>query len=153
MVYRPTVSTRAVLELLQAHGHLTGTELARWLEVDIRTVRNYIQTLADLGVPISAERGRYGVYILRPGYKHPPLIFTEDESLALTLSLLVAHAHAVLTPKHRLRLARLIVEDGWPPARKEAFFELATERLLDRGSRAYLEALNPPRNGATRNFE
>ena len=37
----------------------------------------------------------------------------------------MAHAHAALTPKHRLRLARLIVEDGWPPARKEAFFELA----------------------------
>jgi predicted DNA-binding transcriptional regulator YafY len=153
VVYRPTARVLTVLELLQAHGRLTGAELARRLELDMRTVRNYIQRLADLGVPISAERGRYGAYFLRPGYKLPPLIFTEDESLALTLSLLVAHAHASLTPKHRLRLARLIVEDGWPPARKEAFFELATERLLDRGSRAYLEAGNPPRNGATRNFE
>lgn len=57
MVYRPTARVLTVLELLQAHGRLTGAELARRLEVDIRAVRNYIQTLADLGAPISAERG------------------------------------------------------------------------------------------------
>jgi hypothetical protein len=34
----------------------------------------------------------------------------------------------------------------------EAFFELATERLFDRGSRAHLEAGDPPRNGTTRKF-
>jgi predicted DNA-binding transcriptional regulator YafY len=69
---------------------MTGAELARRLEVDIRTVRNYVRTLADLGIPIEAERGHYGAYRLRPGYKLPPLIFSEDESLALTLSLLQA---------------------------------------------------------------
>jgi len=95
VVYRPTARVLTVLELLQAHGRLTGAELARRLEVDMRTVRNYIQTLADLGVPISAERGRYGAYFLRPDYKLPPLIFTEDESLVLTLSLLVAREHGL----------------------------------------------------------
>ncbi len=55
IVYRPTARVLTVLELLQAHGRMTGTKLARRLEVDIRTVCNYIQTLADLGVPISAE--------------------------------------------------------------------------------------------------
>src|SRR6266568_2444607 len=69
---------------------MTGAELARRLEVDIRTVRNYVETLIDLGIPVEAERGRYGAYFLRAGYKLPPLIFTEDESLALTLSLLLA---------------------------------------------------------------
>lgn len=28
----------------------------------------------------------------------------------------MSHAHAALTPRARLRLARLIVEDGWPPS-------------------------------------
>jgi predicted DNA-binding transcriptional regulator YafY len=79
-----------VLELLQSRGSMTGAELARRLGVDIRTVRHYIQTLVDLGIPVEARRGRYGAYRLRPGYKLPPLIFTEDEALALTLSLLVA---------------------------------------------------------------
>ncbi len=95
MVYRPTARVLTVLELLQSHGRLTGAELARRLEVDIRTVRNYVETLADLGIPVEAERGRYGAYRLRPGYKLPPLIFTEDESLALTLSLLLARENGL----------------------------------------------------------
>lgn len=90
MVYRPTARVLTVLELLQSHGRMTGAELARRLEVDIRTIRNYVETLIDLGIPVEAERGRYGAYRLRPGYKLPPLIFTEDESFVLTLSLLIA---------------------------------------------------------------
>lgn len=98
MVYRPTARVLTVLELLQSHGRMTGAELARRLEVNIRTVRDYIEMLGDLGIPVEAERGRYGAYRLRPGYKLPPLIFTEEESFALTLSLLIAReqglAHA-----------------------------------------------------------
>lgn len=90
MVYRPTTRVLTVLELLQSHGRMTGAELAQRLEVNIRTVRDYIEMLGDLGIPVEAERGRYGAYRLRPGYKLPPLIFTEGESLALTLSLLIA---------------------------------------------------------------
>ena len=37
----------------------------------------------------------------------------------------MAHANAALTPKHRLRLARLIVEDGWPPSRAAEFFHVS----------------------------
>lgn len=90
LVYRPTARVLTVLELLQSHGRLTGAELARRLEVHIRTVRDYIEMLQDLGIPVEAERGRYGGYRLRPGYRLPPLIFTEDEALALTLSMLMA---------------------------------------------------------------
>lgn len=95
MVYRPTARVLTVLELLQSHGRMTGKELAQRLEVNIRTVRDYIEMLLDLGIPVEAERGRYGAYRLRPGYKLPPLIFTEDESLALTLSLLMAREHGL----------------------------------------------------------
>jgi predicted DNA-binding transcriptional regulator YafY len=96
VVYRPTARVLTVLELLQSHERMTGAELARRLEVDVRTVRNYVQTLTDLGIPVQAERGRYGAYRLRAGYKLPPLIFTEDEALALTLSLLVARESGVV---------------------------------------------------------
>lgn len=89
MVYRPTARVLTVLELLQARGRMTGAALAERLEVDVRTARSYIETLRDLGIPIEAERGRYGAYYLRPGFKLPPLIFTDDEALALTLSLLL----------------------------------------------------------------
>jgi len=37
----------------------------------------------------------------------------------------MAHANAALTPKHRLRLARLIVDDGWPPSRAAEFFHVS----------------------------
>ncbi|WP_236031694.1 helix-turn-helix transcriptional regulator [Ktedonospora formicarum] len=94
-MYRPTARILTVLELLQSHGHMTGAELARRLEVHIRTVRSYVETLQDLGIPVEAERGRYGAYRLRPGYKLPPLIFTEDESFALTLSLLMTREHGL----------------------------------------------------------
>jgi len=36
----------------------------------------------------------------------------------------MGHANAALTPKHRLRLARLIVDDGWPPSRAAEFFNV-----------------------------
>jgi predicted DNA-binding transcriptional regulator YafY len=97
LVYRPTARVLTVLELLQSHGRMTGAELARRLEVNIRTVRDYVAMLQDLGIPVEAERGRYGAYRLRPGYKLPPLIFTEDESLALTLSLLMAREQGLAT--------------------------------------------------------
>jgi len=87
LVYRPTARVLTVLALLQSHGRMTGAQLARRLEVDIRTVRNYVQTLIDLGIPVEAERGRYGAYRLTPGFKLPPLMFSEEEALALTLGL------------------------------------------------------------------
>jgi predicted DNA-binding transcriptional regulator YafY len=95
VVYRPTARVLTVLELLQSHRRMTGAELARRLEVNIRTVRDYIEMLGDLGIPVEAERGRYGAYRLRPGYKLPPLIFTEEESFALTLSLLIMRAQGL----------------------------------------------------------
>jgi predicted DNA-binding transcriptional regulator YafY len=90
MVYRPTARVLSVLEMLQANGHLSGNELAARLEVDVRTVRRYITTLQDMGIPIEAEIGRYGGYALRPGYKLPPMMFNDDEVVMLTLGLMMA---------------------------------------------------------------
>jgi predicted DNA-binding transcriptional regulator YafY len=56
----------ALLELLQARPGLTGPQLAGRLEVDVRTVRRHVATLDGLGVPVVAERGRYGGYRLLP---------------------------------------------------------------------------------------
>lgn len=86
-MYHPTTRVLVVLELLQAHGRMTGPELAERLEVDLRTVRRYVTMLQDLGIPVEAERGRYGGYRLMPGYRLPPLMLTDDEALAVTLGL------------------------------------------------------------------
>src|SRR6187455_4230 len=87
---RAAARVLAVLELLQAHGELPGAEIARRLGVDVRTVRRYIGALEELGVPITAERGRSGGYGLVAGYRLPPMLFNDDEALALAFGLLAA---------------------------------------------------------------
>jgi predicted DNA-binding transcriptional regulator YafY len=89
-VYQPTSRLLTVLELLQARPAISGAELARRLEVDRRTVRRYVMTLQDIGIPVESVRGRHGGYRLRPGFKLPPLMFTEDEAVAVTLGLIAA---------------------------------------------------------------
>lgn len=87
-MYSPTARLLTVLELLQSYKQMKGAEIARRLEVDLRTVRRYIVTLQDMGIPIEGERGPYGAYQLQRGYKLPPLMFTDAEAIALTLGLL-----------------------------------------------------------------
>jgi predicted DNA-binding transcriptional regulator YafY len=87
-MYSPTARLLTVLELLQSYKHISGTDLARRLEVDVRTVRRYIVTLQDMGIPVEAERGPYGAYQLQRGYKLPPLMFNDAEAIAITLGLL-----------------------------------------------------------------
>ena len=89
-MYHPTSRVLTVLELLQARPSITGPELAARLEMDVRTVRRYIMHLQDVGIPIEATIGRHGGYRLRPGFKLPPLIFTEEEATAITLGLLAS---------------------------------------------------------------
>jgi predicted DNA-binding transcriptional regulator YafY len=89
-MYHPTTRVLAVLALLQTHGRMSGSELAGRLEVNIRTLRRYIIMLQDLGIPIEAERGRNGAYILSAGFKLPPMMFTNEEALALTVGLISA---------------------------------------------------------------
>jgi predicted DNA-binding transcriptional regulator YafY len=86
----PAARVLAMLELLQAHRRMTVGALAERLAVDERTVRRYATTLADLGIPVTAERGRYGGYRLAPGFKLPPLMLTDDEAVAVALGLIAA---------------------------------------------------------------
>ena len=86
----PTTRVLTVLELLQAHGQIGGAELAERLGVGRRTIRRYITVLEDLGIPVMTEQGRYGGYRLVAGFKLPPMMFTEEETLAVSLGLLAA---------------------------------------------------------------
>lgn len=85
-----TTRVLALLEILQGGGTRTVPDLAARLGVDERTVRRYAGHLLELGVPVDSVRGRYGGYRLAPGYRMPPLMLTEDEALAVLLSLLAA---------------------------------------------------------------
>jgi predicted DNA-binding transcriptional regulator YafY len=87
-MYHPTTRLLTILELLQTHRMLSGEALASRLEVEPRSVRRYIMMLQDMGMPIQAVRGPGGGYELRPGFKLPPLMFTEEEATAIVLGLL-----------------------------------------------------------------
>jgi predicted DNA-binding transcriptional regulator YafY len=86
-MYDPIMRVLAVLEILQARDHVTGAELAKRLEVDLRTVQRYIVRLKDLSIPIDSSRGVGGAYRLRPGFRLPPLLLTNEEAFALSLGL------------------------------------------------------------------
>ncbi|GCF09909.1 helix-turn-helix transcriptional regulator [Dictyobacter arantiisoli] len=88
-MYHPTSRVLIVLELLQARPLISGPALAERLEVDVRTVRHYITMLQDIGIPVETVLGRHGGYRLRPGFKLPPLMFSNEEVLALMLGLMV----------------------------------------------------------------
>ena len=80
----PLTRVLTLLELLQSHRRLAGSELASRLGTDVRTVRRYVAHLRELGIPVEAERGRHG------GYRMPPLMLTNDEALAVVVGLLAA---------------------------------------------------------------
>ena len=88
-MYNPTTRLLTILELLQSRGEMSGQEIAQVLEVEERSVRRYIMQLRDIGIPVDGERGRYGGYRLRPGFRLPPLMFNADEINSVMLGLLL----------------------------------------------------------------
>jgi predicted DNA-binding transcriptional regulator YafY len=86
----PTSRLLELLELLQGRPLTTGRELAERLEIDVRTVRRYIAALQELGIPVEGQRGVGGGYRMRPGFRLPPLMLSDDEAVAVVLGLLGA---------------------------------------------------------------
>jgi predicted DNA-binding transcriptional regulator YafY len=113
-MYHPTTRVLAVLALLQAHGRMSGSELAQRLEVNVRTLRRYIIMLQDLGMPIEAERGRNGAYVLSAGFKLPPMMFTNEEALALTVGLISARRLNLAETDHAIESAFAKLERVMP---------------------------------------
>jgi predicted DNA-binding transcriptional regulator YafY len=97
------------LEILQNRPFVTGAEAARELQVDVRTVRRYVQAVQELGFPVEGERGPAGGYRLKPGYKLPPLMFSEDEAAAVVLGLMSARRLGVPTSDDALaKISRVL---------------------------------------------
>nr|BAP16696.1 transcriptional regulator [Streptomyces sp. Sp080513GE-23] len=92
---RPTARVLAMLELLQDRPGISGADLAQRLGVGERTVRRYAAHLADLGIPVTAERGRYGGYWLPPAFRLPPLALTDGEAAAVVLGLLAGSPYCL----------------------------------------------------------
>ncbi len=128
---RPTTRVLAVLELLQTHGRISGPELARHVGVDSRTLRRYIAMLEELGIPILAERGRFGGYALVAGFKLPPLIFTDDEALALSVGLVAACSLGLADAAPAVAGAQAKLQRVMPPALKRRLRAIDETVALD----------------------
>lgn len=80
----------ALLSLLQTRRDWPGTLLAERLHVSLRTVRRDVDRLRELGYPIAAVKGPDGGYRLGPGTELPPLLFDDEQAVALTIALQIA---------------------------------------------------------------
>ena len=84
-----------LLSLLQTRPDWPGPELAGRLEITPRTLRRDVQRLRDLGYPVHATPGVAGGYRLAPGATLPPLLLTDDEAVAVAVSLRTAASQSV----------------------------------------------------------
>lgn len=75
----------ALLLLLQQRGKMTTKELAEKLEVSSRTVLRDLNDLSALGIPVVAERGKYGGWRLLDEYRKTLLTLKTEEIASLFL--------------------------------------------------------------------
>lgn len=91
---KPASRVLAMLELLQDRPGISGPALADELGVTTRTIRRYVVTLQEMGIPVEPMAGRTGGYWLRPGFRMPPLMFSPEEAIGLSIALLASRTSA-----------------------------------------------------------
>ncbi|MFI9461421.1 helix-turn-helix transcriptional regulator [Streptomyces xiamenensis] len=85
----------SLLSLLQTRRDWPGRTLAERLAVTPRTVRRDIERLRELGYRIGATKGPDGGYRLAAGSELPPLLFDDDQAVAIAVALRNASASGV----------------------------------------------------------
>jgi predicted DNA-binding transcriptional regulator YafY len=91
-VSSPTSRLLQLLLLLQTRRDWPGHLLADRLQISSRTVRRDVDRLRELGYRIHAVKGPDGGYRLEAGSELPPLLFDDDQAIALAVALQAATA-------------------------------------------------------------
>ncbi|MET8519159.1 WYL domain-containing protein [Nocardioides sp. NPDC004968] len=116
--------------LLRQRGRLTADVLARELEVSTRTVLRDIEALSAAGVPVYAERGRYGGFSLLPGFRTELTGLNHDEALAL-LTAGSGRGERIFGLGSALASAMRKVVDALPESHQTAASDAAQRFLFD----------------------
>lgn len=58
-----------IVRMLNAKPKISANEIAQELGISVRTVYRYLEELTMSGLPINAERGRYGGFSLDEDYR------------------------------------------------------------------------------------
>jgi predicted DNA-binding transcriptional regulator YafY len=83
----PAVRLLRLLGLLQRRPRWSGAELAESLGVDPRSIRRDVDRLRSLGYHIEGTPGATGGYRLTGGNEVPPMLFEDDEAMAIAVVL------------------------------------------------------------------
>ncbi|NRD79036.1 YafY family transcriptional regulator [Bacillus sp. BRMEA1] len=73
----------AILWMLRSGQKITAKQISEKLEMNIRTVYRYIDTISTSGVPIISEPGHNGGYTLLNNFIEAPLFFDFEEQTSL----------------------------------------------------------------------
>ncbi len=73
----------AILWMLKSETKITAKQIAEKLEINIRTVYRYIDSLCTSGVPIISDSGKNGGYSLLNNFIQAPLVFDIEEQKSL----------------------------------------------------------------------
>lgn len=79
-----------MLYILLERERITAAELARELEVSVRTVYRDAQALCEAGVPLYSEQGRSGGFSILPTYKLSKSMLNDEEQKSILSSLSAA---------------------------------------------------------------
>lgn len=116
--------------LLRQRGRMTADQLAGELEVSVRTVLRDIDALSTAGVPVYADRGRYGGYSLLPGFRTELTGLNHDEALAL-LTAGAVRGGAVFGLSAPLASAMRKVVDALPAGQQASLGDAARRFLVE----------------------
>lgn len=86
----PTSRLLTLLSLLQTRRDWPGPQLAARLAVSDRTVRRDVERLREMGYTIDATMGSDGGYRLAAGSELPPMLFDDDQTVAIAVALQTA---------------------------------------------------------------
>lgn len=101
----------------------TSTRLARLFEVSARTVKRDVSALQQAGLPVTAQAGLGGGYVLDASVGLPPVNFTPAQAVALALAVRALPAGSPFGTD--AEAARAKVLDALPPADRVRAGELS----------------------------